>query len=216
MLGEEYNFRFCGTKLIVGRELWPRLPLLFCWARSFLVDVGMSCKRLVVFPCFSVNSDEFTTVSVLEDIVFLPVVKIEEWQAMTFSWCSPLGARLRSKRWIPGVCALIRPTCEPAPLLQVAARRGFYNSPKQGLLQIGRHVDAPLVRTDLLPKVLLDLCTRVLGPLSDEIQLEILRHRIARRDDATDFLQTEEAKEMLEKDAADDGETFSAMKERER
>ena len=168
-----------------------------------------------------VNSEEFTTVPVLEDIVFLPVDRIEEWRAMTFSWCSPLGARLRSKRWIPGVCALIRPTCEPAPLLQVAARRGFYKIPKQGLLQIGRHVDAPLVRTDLLPKVLLDLCTKVLGPLSDEIQLEILRHRIARRDDATDFLQTEEAKEMLEKDdvkmlekeAADDGEMFSTMKE---
>ncbi len=71
--------------------------------------------------------------------------------------------------------------------MQVAARRAFYNIPKQGLLQIGRHVDAPLVRTDPLPKVRLDLCAAVLGTPSEEAQLEVLRHRVARGDDATDF-----------------------------
>ncbi len=51
--------------------------------------------------------------------------------------------------------------------------------------------------------------------------MAILRHRIARRDDATDFLQADEARDMLEKDdvkmlekeAAGDEETFVSFKE---
>ena len=116
---------------------------------------------------------QFFRLAEAKDIHFLPIVNPKEWSAMPFSFKSPLTVRAVTGKWHRDNALLALPMEEPDTLLRVAARRAFWDIPTSGITKIGQsdHVGATFNSTDDLPTMLLKVCGKVLGPMSDEEQL---------------------------------------------
>ena len=140
----------------------------------------------------------FLRVAQVDAIYFLPIYNLYTWKSMMFTWRSPLGARVRCGSWL-ATGLVLHPLAAPAPLVEMAAREAFFDIPKSGLLRIGAFLEADLDSKGTLATILVGLCVFVLGALTEQEKLVILRKRLTRNDDMTAFLQSEEAKDLLEK-----------------
>ena len=82
---------------------------------------------LLYAPRFDVRYDDITVLFVLDE---------EGWQSRTYSWLSPVAAKLLTKHKLNLVC---QPTSNWDSLIRTAARAGFWKWSKTVLATICRH-----------------------------------------------------------------------------
>ena len=93
--------------------------------------------------------------------------------------------------------ALMTSTGRKETLLQVSARHAFWQIPKTGLRHLSRYFGAGVGPTANFPTLLIGCCEAVLGALSPEEQLRLMRLRIPKVDDMKEFFMSEEASDLL-------------------
>ena len=150
----------------------------------------------------------------IEQHAMLPILEPLEWDCVPIEFKSPLAVQIDAgARTHAGACkTLIAATGPQENLLKVSARNAFWKIPKTGLRQLQRYRGTEVAAAADLPTLLLALCADVLGVLSDEEQLRLLRVRMPKVDTMKEFLQSEEAKDLL---ADDDKKALDEEKESE-
>ncbi len=143
----------------------------------------------------------YFTFATMTGFSWLPILDGQSWKARTVEFRSPLGVRVRAKRWIAGASITLWPTCAEDTILKVAARHGFWDIPLTGLRQLARELMVDVGAADGLPATHLLVAEAVLHPkrnLTASEKLEILRFRLPSSDAASEFLQSEEVDELLD------------------
>ena len=136
---------------------------------------------------------------------FLPIVETESWQCCSFAFRSPLFIRLATGAWCVSQGSLIRATSQPTSLLKLAAQNSFWTLPKTALATIGKEVGVHLDKSRPLAELILCFAESILGALSDEEKLRLLRLRLPKKGDIEEWLlQQEDLGELLEKDDAEE------------
>ena len=98
----------------------------------------------------------------LDELPFLHVYKLADWQAMEVQWQCPLALRVaHGSSQIAGVLA--KPMEKATSLIKFAASRAFYDIPKSPLQQLARHLGCVFQVTDDLLTRVNKLVTHVLG-----------------------------------------------------
>ena len=141
------------------------------------------------------------------EAMLIPVVNLAEWEAIHIEWHAPWwqaaewpSARDRFKQW--KLVATPSGVSRPLPLLQVAARRGFFGLPLDFIIKIATHqrIDLPVVK-DLFS--VLWVVVQSITQFSDDEVLDIMMLRLAEMMGDHDFtdrlLQLDDAHECLDK-----------------
>ncbi|CAE7209363.1 unnamed protein product [Symbiodinium sp. CCMP2592] len=136
---------------------------------------------------------------------FLPIVETESWQCCSFAFRSPLFVRLATGAWCVSQGSLIQATSQPTSLLKLAAQNSFWTLPKTALATIGKEVGVQLDKSRPLAELILCFAESILGALSDEEKLRLLRLRLPKKGDVEEWLlQQEDLGDLLEKDDAEE------------
>ena len=130
--------------------------------------------------------------------VYLVIVALEEWEAFAIRVCGPLKTYARTGQWGEGGL-LFEAVSAPQPLLTVCALQGFGTMPRQALRGVGTHIGCHVNATASLPEMIVGLVRHLCPKIGDAELLEILRKRLPQEDDLSDYLQTEEVTDLLEK-----------------
>eukprot|EP00971_Amphidinium_carterae_P190405 3778750-Amphidinium_carterae.5 len=142
----------------------------------------------------------------------------EDWMCMKVRWLSPVGVGVASGKWCGKKGIMLCSVGSPASLLKLAAAEGFWAIPKAGLRKLAKEFELDVDGTAPLHQMVLSMAEQVLGVLSDEKQLEILRKRLPKGSDLQDLLQEEGLDELLDeadKKAFEDAKKESAAVEAE-
>lgn len=103
----------------------------------------------------------------------LLIFDVADWLGFSYSWRSPLHIAALVGRFLPMV-GLAEPVCELQPLMMVAARFAFWDTPKLGLMQHLRFAGIPFNATDALHDMLEKLIQRYLPAATEAEVLDIL------------------------------------------
>ena len=166
------------------------------WYLSASTFAGSACMGIPLSVKI-IKQKVFYTVDTLDEYVWLPIMDPKEWSAAMVEWRSPLAYRIFSRRWPPHPLIAWQAS-SPGKLLMVAARQAFWNIPKTGLERLCKELDVPVSVGEELPMLILKLANHLLGHLSDDEKIVLLRLRVSDPDGAEEFLLSEEAEEFLE------------------
>ena len=115
--------------------------------------------------------------------MLIPVVNLDEWEAMHIEWHAPWWqaaswpqARERFKQW--KLVATPSGVTRPLPLLQVAARRGFFELPLDFIVKIATHQRIALPAVKCLFSVLWAVVQSI-TKFSDHDVLDIMVLRLS-------------------------------------
>jgi hypothetical protein len=131
---------------------------------------------------------------------WLPVLDPREWKCVPIAFRAPLSMRILCGKWVRGQACFIQATADEDTLLRVSARFAFWDIPRTGLVTLAKEFGALVPAGADLPTLLMALCETILGKLTDEDKLKIIRQRLPKTDTMKEFLMTDDAKECLGKD----------------
>lgn len=182
-----------GRQLMVRSVQWPDGEYVFA-----LGSAGGVCSLGWLAKEVCVDGRKFYTPDPAGDYRWLLILDINDWLGFSYSWRSPLHMAALAGGFLPTV-GFAEPICELQPLMMVAARFAFWDTPKLGLMQHLRFAGIPVNATDALHEMLEKLVQRYLPAATDAELLEILRLRLRQRDEVSDFLSSPEAQELIDK-----------------
>ena len=141
----------------------------------------------------------------LAEFHWLAIVAWTEWTAFTVRARSPLHVRLVTGAWLGTTCVLEK-TGRTGKLLEVAAWNGFYQMPKTAVVSIGRALKVKRVWSDFkLGAVILIVAEAVLErELTEDEQMEILRHRFKDVSAALALLECADISELIDEKEVQD------------
>ncbi len=119
------------------------------------------------------------TTTTLQDLHWLLVTNIDEWQAWDHDWCSPVGlaARVAHKGALQeGLLCMVRG--EPKPLLRLAAEKAFWRLPFIPIRKLCQHFAVQAEDGQDLFSCLLALMSLCLPEASEEKLLDLLEARL--------------------------------------
>ena len=132
---------------------------------------------------------------------WLPMIEPTAWMCCSFVFKSPLSVKLKQGKWCHRYGCLMEPTCEPTHLLALCARNAFWVVPKTTLVTAAKQLGIEVDPASSLPQLILTMAEKILGKLSDEEKLQLLRKRLPKQDDVQELLMAQEnLDELLEKD----------------
>lgn len=113
--------------------------------------------------------------------VLVPVLDLTKWEAMPYEWKSPFGLVTQHRGVLVEAWGdwsiMAAPTCEPAALLDIACKQGFWSLKAPFLLRLAQHIEVPLPENPDLIEILECLLRSVLH-LEENDLLSFLDRRI--------------------------------------
>lgn len=136
----------------------------------------------------------------------IPLLDPSKWQAMSFVWRSPLGQSIAFPEAPLGELApwAVRavPDWDALPLLEVAARQGFWGLQLPFLKKLGNLIGAPLPKEADLVATIEVLCQKIVGTMGENDFIAWLDRRIACMTESDNMRGLEE--KILDTDDAQD------------
>ena len=145
----------------------------------------------------TVGRKNYWRVDDIDDHIWMPILNPRDWSCLPVVWRSPIHLEIVSGSKVKDIALLQTTTYKKENLLMVSARHAFWTIPKTGLRQLSKFYGVHVPAGATFPELLLCLCEAVLGALSEEEKLKILRMRVPRVDEMKDFLLSEEASDLL-------------------
>lgn len=185
------------------------------WLFALSSGVGVC---VLCWPATQVTEgdDVYWKPATAEDILWVPILIHEDWDAVMYDWCGAALVRSHIGDWPAGGLLLARQAGKPAPLLRIAAQGAFAQIGLAGLQQIARSEGCALQAGAGLAASIKALVTHILGPQSDEAMLSILSRRLQVKHEALDLMRTTDVSDLLTADdlkAAEQMEADEKQKE---
>lgn len=127
------------------------------------------------------------------ELPYLHIYDLAQWEAFSFSWIGPLHQRARFNRRHGGIAIL--PDTSLVGLLRCVALKAFWRLPKTPLVQVAKHVGCALEDGASLLSVINALVRFACPELDDKAVVDILQQRTIAQDTLQEFVECSEAEE---------------------
>ena len=171
------------------------------WYLAFGTDGKSACLGIPVQRVLMGELPVFIPDSI-DKYTWLPILDLTEWTATSFIFKSPLYVRIATGIWPEQACVMTWDDRYPEePLLRHACRQGFWSMSKTGLKRIAKHLGIGILASDSVHDIIAKIAKHEWGDeFSDGLELQILRSRIAPKNEAVEMLmECEEATDLMDK-----------------